>query len=183
MKPREIILDFTSLLDIIMIILFWFIIQGQNTVQAEKNRAADAVQQAESAAAEYDKMLREVYDEWEAASRSDIMAAQNQKALYDFSNGRLLHFNMYYDGCWTLDVSMNKTFTDSIGLEDNENLAEKIKAVLKNNGFSENDVIIGLFSFDGEQSGSYRYANQVINSLKTVKQDLFSNLYVCNNNI
>ena len=45
MKLREIILDFTSLLDVIMIILFWFILnyQSETTKIRDQAQAAEAV--------------------------------------------------------------------------------------------------------------------------------------------
>ena len=49
MKLREIILDFTSLLDVIMIILFWFILN----YQTETTKIREKASAAEAAAAEF----------------------------------------------------------------------------------------------------------------------------------
>ncbi|MDE6710747.1 MAG: hypothetical protein K2J76_09700, partial [Oscillospiraceae bacterium] len=104
MMKRKISLDFTSLLDITMIILFFFLINFKFSVDDIK---AEANGQMEAAAAQSERLeadkqkLEEEKEEWrkqadaelEKIREADEKAADNAAALLNFKNGAVINID------------------------------------------------------------------------------------------
>ena len=175
MKMREIILDFTSLLDVIMIILFWFILnyQSETTRVREQAKAAEqtAVQMqadAEKRREEADELMQTASDELEALAEVNERQASILSAVKEFRQGRNLNLKLVNrTSYWYLDVSigedepLGRIYDDEekrIGLELNRMLSEA--------GFSPDYTIFCVFSYDSSSPDSRSAYNSVTRELK-----------------
>ena len=141
MKVREVILDFTSLLDVMMIILFFFILFSKIDVDT-------ATENANKAEASYNSMLEETEkeklenqqeqeewrekasQEWERLEQADENAAKNQEALSAYNEGRGISFNLHdveKGDIWTLSIIYGNKKLGEISSEEVRDLKEKLK--------------------------------------------------------
>ena len=138
MNKRQIILDFTSLLDVIMIMLFFFILfaslkkdealETQETFEAQqeqlqaecealKKEAQDKIKESEDLLAEYREALSNLENSGESA-------AQNIVAMHKFDQSMNLKIHMKMDSqgtennnsnLWQLDVFSGTKKKDKLG--------------------------------------------------------------------
>ncbi len=189
MKIREIILDFTSLLDIIMIILFFFILFTNMDTETAMTRA-------EQKETEYSTLIEEVSreqsdwkkkteKEWSRIESADENAGANQKALLDFDNGAVLSINI-------TDISTGDDFELSI-TGDNKKLIgftwagtddfrERLLSVLKKLDIDSGKVIISTLTYDGYSLGTEKAVPQVENVVRKL-QEQYKNLYFTTINV
>lgn len=189
MKIREIILDFTSLLDIIMIILFFFILFTNMDTETAMTRA-------EQKETEYSTLIEEVSreqsdwkkkteKEWSRIESADENAGANQKALLDFDNGAVLSINI-------TDISTGDDFELSI-TGDNKKLigftwagtddfSERLLSVLKKLDIDSGKVIISTLTYDGYSLGTEKAVPQVENVVRKL-QEQYKNLYFTTINV
>ena len=81
MKNCEIILDFTSLLDLIMIILFFFVIYSKLDSETATSKAKEAEQTYNQMIADQQEMNDKAARELQRIRSADENAAVNQKLL------------------------------------------------------------------------------------------------------
>jgi len=189
MKIREIILDFTSLLDIIMIILFFFILFTNMDTETAMTRA-------EQKETEYSTLIEEISreqsdwkkkteKEWSRIESADENAGANQKALLDFDNGAVLSINI-------TDISTGDDFELSI-TGDNKKLIgftwagtddfrERLLSVLKKLDIDSGKVIISTLTYDGYSLGTEKAVPQVENVVRKL-QEQYKNLYFTTINV
>ena len=168
MKVREIILDFTSLLDVIMIILFFFILFSSVDVEnaEEKANRAEAsynelIEENERKQLENEKEQQEwrekASEEWDRILSADANAVNNQKALTAYNNGEGVYFNLQgveKSDVWTLSVLCGTKKLGVINSDESRNLREKIKGILNSSGYKKDDVIISTLTYDGYAYGT-----------------------------
>lgn len=189
MKIREIILDFTSLLDVIMIILFFFILYSSVDVEdaSEKARAAEAsyTEQLRQNEKEQQEWREKASEEWERILSADINAANNQKALTEYSQGGGISFNLHEvkrGDEWSLSVLSGNKKLDEISSEDMDSLKDRLRDCLQKVGYSEEDVIIGTFTFDGSAYGTEKAVPVIENAIRSIQRD-YKCLYFTSINI
>lgn len=185
MKTRDIILDFTSIIDIIMIILFWFIIQSQNSVEDAQKDSNKAKDDANKIVSEYNAMKEDLEKEWEDAHNANSHSAENQQVLNEFEKGIYLKYDLIYnsDNSWSLIVSQKNQTLFSVNLNDNNDLKDTIIENLTDNNINDSDVIIGIFTFNGTEEDSYEYVIEIKSALNSISKDYFKNMYIADNNI
>ena len=134
MKIREIILDFTSLLDVIMIILFFFILNYRQEMHTRMEQAEQTAAQAVAAADAQMEEAQALNLEAEAALAAMESSAQaaNTRALLEFSKSENVNICLVPEAeGWRLDVykagvivgSVSDRRSQQIGLELNQILA------------------------------------------------------------
>ncbi|MCH5193894.1 MAG: hypothetical protein J1F11_08040 [Oscillospiraceae bacterium] len=168
MKRNRIFLDFTSLLDITMIILFWFLINFKNTADAIKTEAAEQTAQAQSYAAELEEdkkefelekeeWRREADSEMEKIREADKNAADNARALMDFQDGAVITINLNIESRkkWTVTVRNGNRKIGEIASENSADFTAELTGILSDAGFRTDDVVIGVLLYDSNDNGSY----------------------------
>ena len=172
MKHRDVILDFTSLLDIILIILFFFILYSAFDVEASA-READAARAAyreklAALAGEEEELNRErerLNDEWERLLGLDENAVKNQQALNAFGGGSMLSFHLRKEDDsedWELRALRKSAVTGEdevagvIRRGEYDDLSDAILRVLDEASFTPDDVVIIAFTYDGSVLGTNR---------------------------
>lgn len=186
MKLREIILDFTSLLDVIMIILFWFILnyQTETTKIREKAAAAEAAAAeaqiiAEEREEEAAVRLQTAEDELDALASIDARQASIQRAIRDFRQGKSLHLKLISDQYhWYVTVTAGEdTELGRIYSEDEKQFGAKLNEMLADAGFAPDATVFCILSYDSTEPGSYDAYNSVQKQIRNIQ--LGNNQFSC----
>lgn len=171
MNKREIILDFTSLLDVIMIILFFFIlfshietinaIEEKEKMQAEHSQVMEQAEQIKSEAEELladaeikNKQADELLSEIE---QSDSRKAYNIEGINEFSRGLNLRLNLNMNGgsgAWEIDVFCGDEFADSIQKNTPEIMSGSLADIVTEKGYTTEDTVLCVFTYNASESGT-----------------------------
>ncbi len=187
---RKISLDFTSLLDITMIILFFFLINFKFSVDDIKEEASE---QMEAAAAQSEQLesdrqkLEDEKEDWqkqaiaelEKIRETDEKAADNMQALLDFKNGHFIsaELEINRENIWKMTVYRGETEIGTISSANSTDITDEFVTILNREKFKKDDVIIGVFKYNKKSYGS-RYAKNIIfKELKEAEYN-FTNLYL-----
>lgn len=189
MKSRKIFLDFTSLLDITMIILFFFLINFKFSADEVK---AEAAEQMEAAAAlnlqleEDRQQFEKEKEEWKSEAETELRkireadenAADNAQALMDFQSGKILKIDlkMQNRSDWKITVFNGKSEIGEIFSENSENIGEEIILLLNDQGFRTDDVVIGIFMYDPSDIGSAWIIEDFISKIREIN-GIYENFY------
>ena len=183
MKIREIILDFTSLLDVIMIILFFFILFSTLEVDSVSQSAEEArisyETMMEENAKEQAEFRAQADAEWERILHIDENAANNQQALAAYDRGAVIALNLQdvqKSTVWTLHVLSGETKLGSLSAQDSDVLPEQLAELLKQAGFTPEDVLISTLTYDGNAPGTAG-AVPIIEEAVRELQKSYKNLY------
>ena len=171
MNKREIILDFTSLLDVIMIILFFFIIfshleteDAKLASQAAQQNAIEREEQAEQKLEEADRLLEEAErKEQQAAEKlneADLAGkrqGENIEGIVEFS--RNLNIRVYLkmtDGgsSWSLLVCKGEQQIAEIPKDKVNIMAQAFVNALSDIGCEKDDTLLCVYVYDAAQAGT-----------------------------
>ena len=174
MNKREIILDFTSLLDVIMIILFFFILFSHIETEDAKLALQTAQERADSISAEAELKIEEFSDklseleEKERSAEEKLREAdlagerqgQNVAGIMDFSeniNIRAVLNVEQENGGWNLDIYRGDDLISKIeGDTDAKKMSEGFSSVISDMGYTNDDTLLCIFVYDGGKSGTRR---------------------------
>ncbi len=180
MRKRQIILDFTSLMDIFMIILFFFIIfSHMETMQAKSDTdAAQEQAKQQSAAAQElmsdaDKLSQEAQARLDRADellaeleQADGRTGENLGAITAFGEGQMLRMTLKTVGsAWTLTVSRGGETVGTV-TDTDTSLEEKVRLA----GYQPEDTVLCEFIYDGSTAGSNTAYNSVTAMLTELRK-------------
>lgn len=190
MRKKDVVLDFTSLLDITLIILFFFILYSafdvkESQARIEKTRVEyeeklDVLEEEKTHLNdEWNKLHDEeerLNKEWERVRTLDEHAVQNQQALIGFNNGSMLTFILEKEETnddWEIRVMRGESNSEEepiVGsIRPGENLYNSILSLFENAGFEENDVLIVTFAYNGNQIGTHRLYLEIMEAFREVQ--------------
>ncbi len=179
---KGIIIELTALLDVILIMLFWVMLnmQGESKeIKADTDARINALEQKLGAVkSEAD---REVEKAWDMANHINSEAAANQKALYEYEQGLLITLTLRYDEGAVLYIKNRERDIGSVNLSSAVNLAEEIADVLKKAEVSEDEVVLCAFIYDGNVA-LYRDVSVVREAMEQVSV-LYAKCYCTNINM
>lgn len=199
MKKKLIFLDFTSLLDVIMIILFFFIIfskietdeyrQGleekQNQIEAQQaqyqeeleareaeiqNKEDKAAEMLESANAERDNADRLLSEANEAQERS----GENVDALAEFSENKNIKLSLVMEpdgNNWSISVIVGDKAISEIKKASIPELTKSLKTVFNEKGYTAEDTILIELFYDATEIGTNKAYNDIDSMLKQIRND------------
>ncbi len=193
MNKREIILDFTSLLDVIMIILFFFIlfshmeaidaIEEKERMQAEHSQI---IEQAEQIKSEAEELLADAEIKNQQAEeflsevqQSDSRNAYNIEGIMDFSRGLNIRLNLNMNaesGAWELDIFCGDDFIDSIRKDSPEIMQQAFSDIIAEKGYTQEDTILCVFTYNATESGTrsaYKSVKEMFEMFKLDYQHFF----------
>lgn len=161
MKNKGIAIELTALLDVILIMLFWVMMnmeQDNKRVKAEAEAQAAAYEQQytelsdelETVRSDYDRVQKE-FDRY-VSENSETIAAANQKALSEFAEGRMITLNLSYDAVGKLIILDENGELGHTLLGTKDEVADRIMEMLDSTGFDEDDVILCAFVYDGDRA-------------------------------
>ncbi|MBQ5331598.1 MAG: hypothetical protein J6F31_10190 [Oscillospiraceae bacterium] len=196
-RKKEIFLDFTSLLDVTMIILFFFIITySTQTAKAvtEAEERKKAAEESLERAAVLEKELEEEKEslmeeragfEEERNRELERLYGASERTAYDiaamnaFDKGNnvkiyLDNENIYEDG-WKIRIySGNEEIKE---ISKGTDIAKGIKSAFEAAGITSEDVILAEMIYDGSKRDSYNAYESTDKALKALRNE-YTNLYV-----
>ena len=190
MKKRDLALDFTSLLDVVMIILFFFIMfshfDSEKETQKKSKELAQTKQELIQDKAEIEKRLDEL-------KKSDDLAAKNQEALWDLEDGKTLDFLIEplldeKGSAKEFELKIRKgehkeakkEYTEeyleigSVKIQDN--MDSEIEELFNSKGYDKDSYIFAVIYFNGETEGTKNAVDTVAEAVKSLKNK-YENLY------
>ncbi len=191
-NKREIILDFTSLLDVIMLILFFFVIFAQlgtnNAMDKAEKLQAEAQQKQEEADEEWkkaNKALQEAETELKELQQANALAeAIIINGASDFD--KALRLKLVLDGNrddWTISVQFAEEkegkieYTKAGAISDVRNrdtdaLAKDFELIIIDSGYSKEDAFLCDLMFNSTDGGSNIAEINTEKMIKNFRDDL-----------
>lgn len=198
-NKREVILDFTSLLDVIMLILFFFVIFAQLDTN-------ETIANAETAMAAAEQQLADAKDEWIAANKAkeqanaELEKLQEANALAesviingvtDFNRAIRLKLKLTGDGEeWKIIVNVSTTdkgkvvYTEIGTISDVRNrepldIANDFDTIIKEYGYTCDDAILCDLIFNSEEIGSNKAERNTDEMLANLQDKLQYKFLFC----
>ena len=174
MRRREITLDFTSLLDVTLIVIFFFIIFSHLDGEENKARADEIIQEAqlaqdeaELARQEANELIQHLEEEIELVQESGNRYADNVLEMLEFNNSDNLKIILdVTDDSWEIRLSHAD---DAIAfIENSDNLTDEILDAMENAGYDTDSTIFCDFIYDGGVPGT----NRACKKMKTVLDEI-----------
>ena len=193
-RKKEVVLDFTSLLDIVLIILFFFILFSYMETGEAKEKADTAIAKASAvsetadrreAEAEYkikeaETAKQQAMDELEAIRSVNKNAGANLEALQEFGRSECLMIRMGISsdgGSIHLYIYRENEPIGDIDTDLRKDITNDIISIIRNCGHTEDDTILCSFIYDSSERGSYSAYSYVQETFKKVR-DKYRNLYI-----
>lgn len=160
MKKRDVILDFTSLLDVTLIVIFFFVIfshldSEENKAQTEaKIKEYDiAIEEAEEREAAANELIEQVNRELDVIRESAAREASNLEEMFEYAkSGNIKIILDVKDNGWVIRVNCKNEVIKEIASDSN--VGTELKSALEMVGYKTNDTIFCDFVFDGSQPGT-----------------------------
>lgn len=192
-NKREIILDFTSLLDVILILLFFFVIFAQfdsnQAIQDANEKANAQIEQAKEDQQKAADQLEEAKEEWAVAEQARLQAekeleevkqaneraAANIDGILDFDKGvNLKIFLSGREGAWSMQVKLGE---DTIGNLNNirdskpEDMAKEFSKIVSDCGYTKESAILCDMLYDSSKSGSRKAKENTDSMIALLRKD------------
>lgn len=191
-KKREAILDFTSLLDVIMLILFFFVIFAQLDT-------SEAISNAKMEQEKAEQQIADAQAEWKAANEAkdkanaELEQLQQANALAesiiingsdDFDRALRLKLILFCENdSWVITVNCSKQENGEIRYEeinrildvrnrDALNVANDFNKIINDYGYSQEDAFLCDLIFDSLDSGSNKAKRNTDKMLSILQNDL-----------
>lgn len=180
---KELLLDFTPLLDVTMILLFFFVLFSRIGVDSIRQEAAQNMQDARSLHTEAEQMMLDAEAMQEDAAgqlailaEADARAAEAAEAMIAFSRGEnyRLRLKMETDG-WVLRIYHGKSIVGA--LTDSKTFAEDLTESLERAGWAPEDTLLCEFCYEAADPGSRSAYRRVSDALKEIRKQ-FPHVYI-----
>ena len=158
MKNKGIIIELTSLLDVIFIILFGVMMQLQQEQEQIKidteSQLAEANQQVEEALQQVEDIRKEadekIAEALQTAEELNSKAFANQNALNSFAQGNLITVYLEYLPDGIISITEQRNILAEISLELSEDvISARILSAIQESSIAEQEVILCALIYDG----------------------------------
>ena len=177
-KNKGIVLELTSLLDVIMIMLFWVMTDVSASADSQKEDAKAQVQavtqqleeQKQKSADELEKlredMQKQIDEAYKKAESINSNAAKNQQALDGYTQGMLISLDMRNEnGTDKLYISRNDE--DIMTVTPDEDISGRLISLFEGLGAADGEVMLAAVVYDGD-AVLYRNMRIVENAVQAV---------------
>ena len=162
---KGLVIEFTSLLDVILIMLFWVMMTSSDKVQQAEEHAEKQIAEAAIANAQ-------------ALEEADTKIAELDRYLQTvegFENGEMLTVSVTYtDGTDVLSFSRSDELISSVVMDKHTDAKAQLTLVLGNVS-TEDNIILCAFIYDGS-TVLYRDVKAVKTAFEEIRDD-FDNVY------
>lgn len=193
MNKRDIILDFTSLLDVIMIILFFFILfshleteDAKIAMQAAQQSAVEREKQAALLLEDADKLLeeamlkeRQASEKLNEAELAGERQGENVEGITDFNRGLNIRVKLKMisgSSEWSLLVYKGEQQTAEISKGEVGSMSQAFLNALSDMGCEKDDTLLCMYVYDAAQAGTAsadRDAQRVFDEVKEQYEHFF----------
>ena len=177
MKKKDILLDFTSLLDVTLILIFFFVIFShfdnvQSTAQIEDKESK--LESQINDAAERESQAQELKEQLEyeigIVQDADDRAKDNVVEILEFTKGTNLKLILeMQDGKWTLVVSSKNEVISRIAAADN--VEARLTEALENADYASGDTILCDFVYNGSQAGTVSAYRKITKAMEAIQEE------------
>ena len=183
-RIREIILDFTPLLDVTLIILFYFILfshMGAAEAQQKADRERADAAAAQTAAAQHMEEAEQLMQQAEFERRVLAEAGGNgsmlEQAVEEYAAGRNIKLLLTMNGkSWTLRVRRGNARDTLAELHSAEDLS-LLTAALRKADYQKDDIILCELIYDADEDGTNQAYQDVRQILEQVRE-AFPHIYI-----
>lgn len=177
MKKRDIILDFTSLLDVTLIVIFFFVLfshldslENKNRTDTKVQELEVAIQNAENREAEADALAQQLESEISIVKEYSDRQASNVSELLEFNRNEnvkiILDMNT---NDWSVRVIKgDSVITTIIGSED---IGSDLKKALMDAGYDNTKTIFCDWVFDGSLPGTASAYRKIKKGIEDVSKE------------
>lgn len=190
MKRHNVILDFTSLLDVTLIVIFFFVLFSHLENQENKDKTDQKILQMNEAISAADK-TKENYEELSAQLENEInivrqtsekKAASICGILEYTKSGNLKIILDIQETDWNLRVLKGNVLIKNIQKSNEKDMQKFLEEAFNIAGYKNENVIFCEFIYNGSIPGSRLAYRIVINALNVVGSK-YENLYISKTNL
>ena len=193
-RRKEAVLDFTSLLDIVLIILFFFILfsymetgKAREEAEAAVSEAAAVSETADRREAEAEYKIKEAenakqqaMDELEGLRSINKNAAANLEALQEFGRNEcvILRMDISEDGgSMHITAYRDNSEISNVTADTDSDISGDILHIMQDCGYRADDTVLMNFMYDSSERGSYSAYSNIQQAFKKVKGS-YKSLYI-----
>ena len=177
MKKRDILLDFTSLLDVTLIIIFFFVLfshldseQNRAETEAKTKELETAIQVAEERETEADALIAQLEENLAIVESSNERQSSNVKEMIEYSNsGNIKLILVIEEDDMLLRVNCKEEVVAEIPVGDDMNVP--LETAIQSAGYSTDDTLFCDFVFDGNVANSAYAYRKVTKAIETIRKD------------
>ena len=153
-KNKGLALELTSLLDVIMIMLFWVMTNSSSSAAKAEEKADQKVKNAQTKVESAEKKLDEQAKEYEQKiddqqKALNDEAAMNQKAINDYKDGLLITLNIRNEnGKDKLTLARGSSQIAEYSITDG--LYDELDLALASMGISDDNAAMAAVIYDGD---------------------------------
>ena len=177
MKKKDILLDFTSLIDVTLILIFFFVIFShfdnvQSTAQIEDKESK--LESQINDAAERESQAQELKEQLEyeigIVQDADDRAKDNVEEILEFTKGTNLKLILeMQDGKWTLVVSSKNEVISRIAAGDD--VEARLADALESADYAYGDTILCDFVYNGSQAGTVSAYRKITKAMEAIQEE------------
>jgi len=177
MRKRELILDFTSLLDVTLIVIFFFVIfshledvENTEMMDAKMAEMEEAIAMAEASEAAANEAAQLLQEEIEIVRASNERQASNVSEILTYArSGNIKLILTMEEEAWTLRVNYQNEMISEI-TSDMDTQVELLEAI-EETGYMPADTIFCDFVFDGSLPGTASVYRRITEAIESVKEE------------
>lgn len=160
-KNKGLIIELTSLLDVILIMLFWVMMNSSGKAEEAEKNAARQIDEANA---------RVTRIEEETAAQLEEMS-EYVKTVEGFENGEMLSISITYENGWdVLSFVRAGEELSSLRLSEDVQVESEMRNVLDSLTNGDKKVILAAVIYDGN-TALYRDVKTVRDALESVRSD------------
>lgn len=177
MKKRDVILDFTSLLDVTLIVIFFFVIFSH--LDTEDNRAKTeakvaeletAIEEAEEREASAEELMAQLEKEIEIVRDSSERQASNIEEMLEYGkSGNIKIILVMEESGWMIRVNCKEAVVAEI--DSGADIGAELLKAVQMAGYEEKDTVFCDFVFNGSVAGTAKAYREITKGLDLVKEE------------
>lgn len=178
-KNKGIVIELTALLDVIMIMLFWIMMNirdsSSSAMNAAEKRAAAAEQRVETVQEQLDIKNAQLDRFQNILQNIDKNAADNQQALLGYESGMLITLDIRYDDNGRLLIYNASKKLGETEISSEAEITACIINALDKAGLDKSEVVLCAMIYDGTTSlyKDYKTVNSAVESVRDVYQNFY----------
>lgn len=177
MKKREIFLDFTSLLDVTLIVIFFFVLfshldseENKKMTEAKVNELEVAIEEAEDREAYAIELSEQLETEIQIVRDSDERQASNIEEILEYGkSGNIKIILLMQEKGWKIRINCKEEVVAEIN--SNENVGESLLKAIQKTEYAEEDTVFCDFVFDGSLPGTASAYRKITKGLEQVEEE------------
>jgi biopolymer transport protein ExbD len=185
MKKRDVVLDFTSLLDVTLILLFFFVMfstldsqQNEAKVNEKAQELQTAIQDAEDREEEASQLASQLEEDIEIVRNANKRTADNTSAIISYNRGENLKLILGIDdggNAWNVRVVRGEDLI--LKISSGNDISKNIMEALQSAKYEKESSILCEFIYNGQTPGTRSAYMAIKSSLETVRSE-YKYLYI-----